>query len=110
MFHFITVPHFLIFHKDKYIEDYSLDPEKSPSVSYTYPNPFNAVGACAIFYETEMKVILRHKAYLGQYFEWYIGNEATRLLPDHTKDIDRGFQWPCAVSHEYGKMVIYHSK
>ena len=98
------------------IEDYSLNPEKSPSLSYdiTVSNFGDNEHCFPLFHESEMKVIIKC-ALRTKAVKWIFGSDKFQALPNIADDSDKkSAQYSMAVSQKSGKIFTYkgnkHSK
>ena len=104
------MPHFVIIHSDGKVEDYSLDANKSPSIT-TYPQfPKSGRDACALYYSKSMKVLLKPKT-SKELVEWNFDDQAPLFTKSETWDNDENSRTKglCATSST-GKLFIYSGR
>ena len=101
------MPHFAIIHNDGTVEDYSLDADKSPSIT-SYPQfPKSGRDACALFYAKSMKVVMKPKT-SKELIDWKFDDQTPQFTNSETWDNDENSRTKglCATSST-GKLFIY---
>ena len=60
------MPHFIILDTNVKVEDYSVDPENSPPITYYADFPVTGEGSCGVFDSITMKLVMRYKVSILQ--------------------------------------------
>ena len=96
-------------HNDGMIEDYSINPERSPSISYalTLSNIGELEGCFAMFHESKMTAIMKCGK-KTETFQWIFGNNEFQILPKIADDTNKkASTYSLAVSQKSGKIFTY---